>query len=154
LYVPNSAGKIFGSAIHLRKTVKQTVVRQVKSSFTAADVVGNALHVKFTYMDNKTSIVVFPGSIVLWLLRHIPAANLDAVAQPPEPVPMFREEWYLPGTPRVLSVQCKQFADGVRMTLETDVKPNLNLLLNAGNLELLRQVFGGYAPQLVNIDGI
>ena len=134
--------------------MKQTVVRQVKSSFIAADAVGNALHVKFTYMDDKTSIVIFPGSIVLWLLRHIPVANTAVVAQPPEPVPMFRDEWYLPGTPRVLAVQCKQFADGVRMTLETDIKPDMNLLINAGNLELLRQVFELYSPQLVNIDGL
>ncbi|UGQ44991.1 hypothetical protein [Massilia endophytica] len=134
--------------------MKQTAVRQVKSSFTMADLVGNALVVKFTYTDNKASSVIFPGSIVLWLLRHIPVNQNPDLKQPPEPQPLFREEWDDAVTPRVLSVQCKQFEDGVRMNLELNRKPDLSLLLDAGNLELIRQVFGMYANELVNIDGL
>jgi hypothetical protein len=52
----------------------------------------------------------------------------------------------------VLSVQCKQFADNVRMHLELDRKPDLTMVLDRSNLELLRQVMEAYRGDLMDLE--
>ena len=61
-------------------------------------------------------------------------------------------EWDDALTPRVQSVQCKQFSDGVRMTLEVNLGPDLGLLLDASNLELMRRMLEAYRGNLMDLD--
>jgi hypothetical protein len=128
------------------------VIRQVKSLHVACDKVGNSVLVKFSCIDAKDVSALFPASVVFWLLKHIPPnRNPDLQRPPPSPV-IEQHEWDDSVTPRVSSVNCKQFADGVRMTMELNTKPDLGVLLNASNLELMRLLFDMYRPDLMDLD--
>lgn len=117
----------------------------------SCDPVGNLLLVKFSYATGKDSCVFVPASIVFWLLEHMPV-NQDPDLQQPMGAPkIVQEDWDM-AVPRALSVQCKQFQDAVRMTLELDPKPNLVVLLDRGNVELMRQIMGYYRTDLINLD--
>lgn len=118
----------------------------------SCDPVGNLLLAKFSYATGKDSCVFVPASIVFWLLQHMPV-NQDPELQQPMGAPQIvQQDWDDRVTPRALSVQCKQFQDAVRMTLELDRKPNLVVLLDRGNVELMRQIMGYYAADLINLD--
>ncbi len=118
----------------------------------SCDRVGNLLLAKFSFAGAKDSCVVFPANIVFWLLNNIPV-NQDPNLQPPAAMPRInQDDWDEPATPRVLSVQCKQFADNVRMHMEVDHKPDLTVVLDRSNLELLRQVMEAYRGDLIDLD--
>lgn len=118
----------------------------------SCDPVGNLLLVKFSYATGKDSSVFVPASIVFWLLQHMPV-NQDPHLQQPIGAPQIvQEDWDDMATPRALSVQCKQFQDAVRMTLELDRKQKLTVLLDRGNVELMRQIMGHYSSDLINLD--
>ena len=132
--------------------VKQAVIRQVKSLSMSCDRVGNLLLAKFSFAGGKDGCVVIPAGIAFWLLNNIPV-NQDPGLQPPAGMPRIgQDDWEDRATPRVLSVQCKQFADNVRMRLELDRKPDLTMVLDRSNLELLRQVMEAYRGDLIDLD--
>jgi hypothetical protein len=132
--------------------VKQAVIREVRSMQMSCDRVGNLLLTKFVFTGSKDALVFIPGSIVYWLLEHMPINQDPRLEPPPSIAPISREEWQDPATPRALSVQCKQFADAVRMTFELEErKESLVVLLNRSNVELLRQMMLAYQPDLINI---
>jgi hypothetical protein len=132
--------------------VKQAVIRQVKSMSMSCDQVGNLLLFKFSYQGAKESGVFVPASIVFWLLRHLPV-NQDPNLQPPSAPPAInQEDWDDAITPRALSVQCRQFQDFIRMTVELDRKPNLMVLLDRTNVELMRQIMEHYRGDLIDLD--
>ena len=131
--------------------MKQPVIRQVKSLNLSCDQVGNLLLAKFAYQGSKDSCVFMPASVVFWLLQHLPV-NQDPNLRAPEPRPqVVEQDWDDATTPRVLSVQCKQFADAIRMTFELDRKPDLMVLLNRANVELLRQMMQAYRGNLMDL---
>jgi hypothetical protein len=131
--------------------VKQPVIRQVKSLYLSCDPVGNLLLAKFSYHGAKDSCVFIPASIVFWLLQHLPV-NQDPNLRAPEPLPkVYQEDWDDNYTPRVFTVQCKQFADAIRMHFELDRKPDLMVLLDRANVELLRQMLEAYRPNLMDL---
>jgi hypothetical protein len=130
---------------------KQAVIREVKSMALSCDKVGNALLAKFSMMGGPDACVMMPAHIVFWLLEHLPV-NQDPNLPRPLPYPeIFHEDWDDMRTPRILSLQCKQFADALRMELELDRTPHLNVLLNRTNVELLRQFLENYRGSLMDL---
>lgn len=130
---------------------KQAVIREVKSMALSCDKVGNVLLVKFSMTGGADACVIMPAHIVFWLLEHIPV-NQDPNLPQPAPFPViYQEDWDDMRTPRILTVQCKQFADAIRMELELDRKPDLNVLLNRTCVELLRQFLENYRGSLMDL---
>jgi len=130
---------------------KQAVIREVKSMTVSCDKVGNVLLVKFSMTGGADACVMMPAHIVFWLLEHLPV-NQDPNLPRPAPYPeIYREDWDDLRTPRTLTVQCKQFADAIRMSFELDRKPDLNVLLNRTNVELLRQFLDNYRGSLMDL---
>lgn len=118
----------------------------------SCDRVGNLLLAKFSFIGaNRDALVVVPAGIVFWLLKHFPV-NQDPNLQPPPPMPLITQQDWDYGGPRVLSVQCKQFADSVRMSMELEVKPDLVVVLDRSNLELMRQIMETYRADLIDLD--
>lgn len=153
--MPGGWGRIdapFQSTLQGKYVVKQAVIRQVKSMSMSCDTVGNLLLAKFSYAAGKESKAIIPASIVFWLLEHIPQ-NQDPTLQAPVGGPRItQDDWDDAGTPRALSVQCKQLPDALRMTMELDRKPDLTILLDRGNVELMRQIMMHYREDLINLD--
>ncbi len=130
---------------------KQAVIREVKSMVLSCDKVGNVLLIKFSMLSGGDACVIMPAHIVFWLLEHIPV-NQDPKLPHPAPYPViYNEDWDERRTPRILTVQCKQFADAIRMDLELDRKPDLSVLLNRTNVELLRQFLENYRGSLMDL---
>ena len=118
----------------------------------SCDQVGNLLLIKFSYQGGKESGVFVPASIVFWLLRHLPVNQDPNLKQPPAPPPIYQQDWDDVVTPRALSVQCRQFNDAIRMTFEIDSKFSLTVLLDRGNVELMRQILEHYRGDLIDLD--
>ena len=130
---------------------KQAVIREVKSMAVSCDQVGNVLLVKFSTVGGADVCAFMPAHIVFWLLEHIPV-NQDPNLPRPAPYPeIYAEDWDDARTPRIMTVQCKQFADAIRMQFELDRKPDLNVLLNRTNVELLRQFLENYRGSLMDL---
>jgi hypothetical protein len=134
--------------------VKQAVIREVRSMQMSCDRIGNLLLTRFAFTgSSKDALVFIPASIVFWLLEHMPV-NQDPQLQPPPVIPpISREEWFADDTPRALTVQCKQFADALRMSFDLDNrKEKMTVLMNRSNVELLRQMLVAYSKDLINLD--
>ena len=131
--------------------MKQALVRQVKSMQMSCDKVGNILLTKFSYHGAKDSCVFIPASVVFWLLEHVPVNQDPALQGPPTRPRIEQHDWDDHVTPRVLSVQCKQFQDAVRMTMEMERKPDLVVLLDRSNLELMRLMLEAYRGELIDL---
>ena len=130
--------------------MKKPVIRQVKSLYMSCDSVGNRVLAKFSYDGGPDSAVIFPGAIVLWLLKHIPPSPNQPL--PPPPPAMYQEDWDEDRTPRVDFIQCKQFNHAVRMTLDLNRKPDMVVLVDPPVLEVMRRLFESYAKDLVDLD--
>jgi hypothetical protein len=131
--------------------VKQAAIREVKSMIMSCDPVGNTLLMKLGFSGNKVATAFLPAHIVFWLLDHFPV-NQDPNLPAPPPLPeIYAEDWDDERTPRVLTVQCKQFADAIRMDIELDRAPTLTVLLNRTNVELMRQFMVSYRPSLMDL---
>ena len=117
----------------------------------SCDTVGNLLMAKFSCQGAKDSCVFIPASIVFWLLEHMPV-NQDPILRPPSAMPPITQQDWDSDNPRAFSVQCKQFAESIRMTLELDRKPDLTVLLDRANVELMRQIMAHYSADLINLD--
>ena len=118
----------------------------------SCDTVGNLLLAKFSYEGGKDSCLILPATMVFWLLDHMPVNQDPSLKQPPPPPVITQEDWDLQNTPRAFTVQCKEFPQAIRMTFELDRKPGLVLLLNASNVELMRQIMVHYYKDLINLD--
>lgn len=118
----------------------------------SCDPVGNLLLAKFSYQAGKDSCLILPAAMVFWLLEHMPVNQNPDLRQPPAPPAITQADWDASGTPRALTVQCKEFPDAIRMTFELDRKPGLTLLLDPSNVELMRQIMAYYHDDLMNLD--
>lgn len=130
---------------------KQAAIREVKSMTMSCDPVGNLLLVKFSFGAGSESCVFLPAHIVFWLLDHFPVNQDPNLAPPPAFPQVYAEDWDDQLTPRVFTVQCKQFKDAIRMSMELDRKPDLVVLLNRTNVELMRQFMLTYKPSLMDL---
>lgn len=132
--------------------MKQAVIREVKSLYMSCDQVGNLLLAKFSFTAGKDACIFIPADIVFWLLKHVPPNQDPALMPPPNPPKIDDRDWDDRGTPRALSVQCKQFPDMLRMTFELDREPHLTLVLNRSCVEMLRQMMVAYSSDLIDLD--
>ena len=130
---------------------KQAAIREVKSMIISCDPVGNLLLAKFSLGAGKEACVFVPAHIVFWLLDHLPVNQDPALPAPPALPEIYNEDWDDMRTPRVLTIQCKQFADAIRMSIELDRAPPLVVLLNRTNVELMRQFMVSYRPSLMDL---
>jgi hypothetical protein len=127
------------------------MIREVKSMMLSCDPVGNVLLAKIVFPGNKHACVIIPAHVVFWLLEHFPV-NQDPHLQPPPNLPqIFGEDWDERYAPRVITVQCKQFADAIRMTFELENANPLTMLLNRSNVELMRQMMQNYRKDLMDL---
>ena len=132
--------------------MKTPVIREVKSLNMSCDRIGNLLLVKFLPQGGKETCIFMPASIVFWLLKHLPV-NQDPRLAPPAVVPRIEQyDWDNPNTPRAFTVNCKQFADAIRMQFVLDRGPDLMVLLNRSNVELMRQMMVAYSKDLIDLD--
>lgn len=129
----------------------KAVFRQVKSMTMSLDSVGNLLLAKFSFQGGPDTCVMIPASIVFWMLRHMPV-NQDPTLQRPAHFPqMHQRDWDF-DTPRVLSVVCNEMPGALRVTMELSVKPDLTMLMDRANVELMRQFFALHANELIDLD--
>ena len=132
--------------------MKTPVIREVKSLNMSCDRIGNLLLVKFLPRGGKETCMLMPASIMFWLLRHLPA-NQDPELAPPAVIPRIEQyDWDNPATPRALTVQCMQFQQSIRMQFALDRGPDLMVLLNRSNVELMRQMMIAYSKDLIDLD--
>ena len=118
----------------------------------SCDSVGNLLLAKFSCEGGKNVCVFIPASIVFWLLRHLPV-NQDPGLKQPANMPQIDElDWDCQHSPRALTVNCTQLSSILRMSFELDVKPDLTLVLDRANVELMRQIMLHYSTHLIDLD--
>lgn len=128
------------------------VIRQVKSLSMSCDRVGNLLLAKFSCHGASDACIHIPADIVFWLLKHIPVNQDPRLMAPPAPSPIDQRDWDNPNTPRALMVNCKEMPGALRMMFSLDRKPDLTLVLDRSNVELLRQVMTWYRKDLIDLD--
>ena len=132
--------------------MKSAVIRQVKSVSMSCDRVGNLLLTKFSTHGASDVAVFVPASIVFWLLKHLPV-NQDPDLQPPPAGPQITQwDWDNPNIPRAFTVQCKVLPGKISMTYNLDRKPDLTVVLDRGNVELMRQIMLAYSKDLIDLD--
>lgn len=117
----------------------------------SCDPVGNILLVKFSFKSGKDVCIFVPAHIVFWLLAHLPV-NQDPQLRPPAGYPeIYQQDWDDERTPRLETMQCKQFNDAIRMAMQLDRGPELLLLLDRSNVELMRQFMENYRGSLMDL---
>lgn len=132
--------------------MKQAVIRQVKSLSMSCDRIGNLLLTKFSCHGASDVTIQVPATIVFWLLQHLPV-NRDPRLQPPPAGPGISQiDWDNPNTPRALYVNCKELPGAIRMTFTFERAPDLTVVLDRGNVELLRQIMQMYTKDLINLE--
>lgn len=128
------------------------VIRQVKSQAMSCDRVGNLLLAKFSAINAPDVSLLIPANIVFWLLRHLPV-NQDPRLQPPPAPPQINQfDWDRPNIPRAQSVQCRELPGILRMTFQADNAPDLTLVLDRSNVEMMRQIMAAYSKDLIDLD--
>ena len=133
--------------------VKEAVIRQVKCMSMSCDRVGNSLLAKFSTEGAGDVCLHIPATIVFWLLKHMPV-NQDPNLQPPAaPAPQLtQQDWENPANPRALTLSCRELPGKLRMAFNLDRTPNLVLLLDRSNVELMRQIMIVYSRELIDLD--
>lgn len=64
---------------------------------------------------------------------------------------MFQQDWDDNNTPRVHTLQCKEFRQALRMAFEMETGPGLVVLLDRSNVELMRQFMENYRADLMDL---
>ena len=132
--------------------MKSAVIRQVKSMSMSCDRVGNLLLVKFASEGASDVCMVMPASIVFFLIKNLPV-NQDPELQPPPHGPQISQwDWDNPNNPRAFTVQCKVLPGKISMTFNLDRKPDLTVILDRSNVELMRQILLAYADELMDLE--
>jgi hypothetical protein len=118
----------------------------------SCDRVGNLLLAKFSTVGASDICLHIPANIVFWLLRHVPANRDPNLQAPPAPPTIEQRDWDNPYNPRALYVNCKELPGALRMNFALDRKPDLTLVLDRSNVELMRQVMMLYTKDLIDLD--
>ena len=117
----------------------------------SCDPVGNLLLLKLSFTGGKETCMFLPAHIVFWLLAHLPV-NQDPNLGPPASYPtVYDQDWDDMRTPRVHSMQCKQFNDAIRMSFQLERGADEVALLNRSNVELMRQFMENYRGSLMDL---
>jgi hypothetical protein len=118
----------------------------------SCDKVGNLLLVRFATEGASDVGVFVPAPIVFFLIKNLPV-NQDPELLPPPPGPQITEwDWQSPNIPRASSVQCKVLPGKISMTFILDRKPDLTVVLDRSNVELMRQILLAYGDELIDLD--
>jgi len=118
----------------------------------SCDRVGNLLLTKFSTQGASDLAIHIPASMVFWLLKHLPV-NRDPQLQAPAAGPVIGQaDWDNQYVPRALYVNCKELPGAIRMAFTLDRKPDLTVVLDRSNVELMRQIMGMYAKDLIDLD--
>jgi hypothetical protein len=118
----------------------------------SCDRVGNLLLAKFSSKDAPDASLLIPANIVFWLLRHLPVNQDPSLQAPPAPPQITRMDWDRPNIPRAMSVQCREFPGTLRMTFQASNAPDLTLVLDRSNVELMRQILMNYRNDLIDLE--
>jgi hypothetical protein len=119
----------------------------------SCDRVGNLLLAKFSAQGATDVCVFVPASIVFWLLKHLPV-NQDPTLQPPPAPPQITQfDWDSQNVPRALTVNAKVLPGKISMTFNLDRKPDLTVILDRSNVEMMRQVMLAYSKDLIDLEG-
>jgi hypothetical protein len=120
----------------------------------SCDRVGNLLLAKFSAQGANDTCFVIPASIVFFLIKHLPV-NQDPTLQPPPPGPQITQwDWDSPNIPRAATVNCKVLPGKISMTFDLDHKPDLTLVLDRSNVELMRQILLAYSGDLIDLEAL
>ena len=114
------------------------------------DRVGNILLAKFACKAARDCLVIFPASVVFWLLEHVPP-TAQPLSAPPSGMPAISQDDWQRDIPRVLSVNCLLSKEGLRMTMKLDAHADITLLLSQQNVELMRQLMLVYRADLMDV---
>jgi hypothetical protein len=118
----------------------------------SCDRVGNLLLVKFATEGANDVCMVMPASIVFFLIKNLPV-NQDPSLQPPPHGPQITQwDWDSPNNPRAFTVQCKVLPGKISMTFNLDRKPDLTVILDRSNVELMRQILLAYSDELIDLE--
>lgn len=132
--------------------MKSAVIRQVKSMAMSCDRVGNLLLAKFSAHGANDTCVVIPASIVFFLLKNLPVNQDPTLQAPPAPPQITQWDWDNPNQPRAFTVNCKVLPGKISMSFNLDVKPDLTLVLDRSNVELMRQILHAYSQDLIDLE--
>jgi hypothetical protein len=132
--------------------VKSAVIRQVKSMSMSCDKVGNLLLAKFSAHGASDVAVFIPASIVFFLLKHMPVNQDPSLQPPPAPPQIGPQDWQSPNVPNASSVRVNVLPGKLSMTFNLDRKPDLTVILDRSNVELMRQILAFYGNDLIDLD--
>ncbi|TFW33658.1 hypothetical protein E4O92_06405 [Massilia horti] len=118
----------------------------------SCDRVGNLLLAKFSTVGASDVCIQIPANIIFWLLKHLPVNQNPYLQAPPPPPTIDQRDWENPYTPRAFTVNCKEMPGALRMTFNLDRKPDLTIVLDPSNVELMRQVMVLYTKDLIDLD--
>lgn len=119
----------------------------------SCDRVGNLLLAKFSAQGSSDVCVFIPASIVFWLLRHLPVNQDPRLQAPPHGPQIDQMDWDVVNVPRALTVNAKVLPGRISMTFNLDRKPDLTVVLDRSNVELMRQIMLAYAKDLIDFEG-
>ena len=133
---------------------KEAVIRQVKNMSMSCDRVGNSLLAKFSTEGASDVALHIPATIVFWLLKHLPA-NQDPSLQPPPSAPpqITQRDWDNRAIPRAQTLSCRELPGKLRMAFHVEGMPDLVLVLDRSNVELMRQILIMYSRELIDLEG-
>ncbi|QNA91115.1 hypothetical protein G4G28_17635 [Massilia sp. Dwa41.01b] len=118
----------------------------------SCDKVGNSLLVKFSNQGAADIGLHIPASIVFWLLKHLPV-NQDPTLQPPPAPPVIAEQdWRNPANRRALYLNCRELPGKLRMAFTMEQGPDVVVILDRSNVELMRQILVLYSRELIDLD--
>jgi hypothetical protein len=120
----------------------------------SCDRVGNLLLAKFSAQGANDTCIVIPASIVFFLIKHLPVNQDPGLLPPPAGPQITQWDWDLQNLPRANTVSCKVLPGKISMTFNLDRKPDLTLVLDRSNVELMRQILLAYSQDLIDLEAI
>jgi hypothetical protein len=118
----------------------------------SCDRVGNLLLAKFSAQGASDVTIYIPASIVFFLLKNMPV-NQDPNLPPPALPPQIdQRDWQNPNVPRASTVRVNVLPGKLSMTFNLDRKPDLTVILDRTNVELMRQIFAAYGNDLIDLE--
>jgi hypothetical protein len=118
----------------------------------SCDRVGNLLLAKFSAQGANDVCMVMPASIVFFLMKNLPVNQDPTLPAPPAPPQITQWDWDNPHNPRAFTVNCKVLPGKISMTFNLDRKPDLTLVLDRSNVELMRQILLAYSQDLIDLE--
>lgn len=118
----------------------------------SCDRVGNLLLTKFSTQGASDLTIQIPATMVFWLLKHLPVNRDPNLKAPPAGPAIGQPDWENPHVPRAQYVNCKELPNAIRMHFVLDSKSDLTVILDRGNVELMRQIMTMYTKDLIDLE--